>query len=125
MVVVVVKVDVVLVVIVVVAKNNSFIFCNYGMILLQIEIFILGIASFFFHEYSDRYFTMTVNFHLVLIFIVLHTYYSIHLYDMVNRIRGKYCAKMTFVKCIHTHTYGTTEHAEWTSASHGDSKLSF
>jgi len=33
------------VVIVVVAKNNSFIFCNYGMILLEIEIFINNMAN--------------------------------------------------------------------------------
>ena len=46
-------------VVVVVAKSNSFIVCNYRMILLEREIFILGIASFFFHENSDRYSTMS------------------------------------------------------------------
>jgi len=52
------------------------------------EIFILDIASFFFHEYSDRYSAMTVNFHLVLTCIVLHTCYLTRLYDMVNNIQG-------------------------------------
>ena len=63
-----------------VVKNNSFLFYSYGMILLGRERFILGIVSFFVHGYNDRFYTMTVNFCLELICIVLHTYYSIYVF---------------------------------------------